>query len=220
MEVIRLPGYTPEEKIEIARSFLIPRQIEEHGLPGDAHPLVARGGRSASSRDYTDEAGVRNLERQVAAICRKVARRAAEGDASARARDRAQRSPRFLGPPRHLDRRAEPASARSASRTGSPGPRRGGEVLRVEVDDDAGTRPRADRPARRRDEGVRAGGAHLGARVSARARTRRRAARAPPGARARAGGRDPEGRSLGRRRRSRRRSSRSRPAPRCAPTSR
>src|SRR5688572_30648923 len=80
MEVIRLPGYTPEEKVEIASAFLIPRQMEEHGLPADRIQWTS-GSVERLVAEYTAEAGVRNLERQVAAICRKVARRAAEGDA-------------------------------------------------------------------------------------------------------------------------------------------
>ncbi|MFP6654920.1 MAG: endopeptidase La [Myxococcota bacterium] len=79
MEIIRLSGYTPEEKIEITTKFLIPRQIKEHGLALEElrwtrHAIRALG------HDYTHEAGVRNLDRQVAAVCRKVARRRAEGD--------------------------------------------------------------------------------------------------------------------------------------------
>ncbi len=85
MEVIQLSGYTPEEKIEIATKFLIPRQLEEHGLGSD---LIAwsRNAVQKITSEYTYEAGVRNLERQIAAVCRKVARRAAEGDGAKAAR--------------------------------------------------------------------------------------------------------------------------------------
>jgi ATP-dependent Lon protease len=81
MEVIRLAGYTPEEKIEIATQFLIPRQIEEHGMTLEEISFT-RSAVVGLCSEYTYEAGVRNLERQVAAICRKVARRKAEGDDS------------------------------------------------------------------------------------------------------------------------------------------
>lgn len=81
MEVIRLAGYTPEEKTEIATSFLIPRQVEEHGMTDD-QIVWSRSAITELCCDYTYEAGVRNLERQIAAICRKVARRRAEGDES------------------------------------------------------------------------------------------------------------------------------------------
>ena len=79
MEVIQLSGYTPEEKVEIATKFLIPRQIEENGL----EPEQISWSRNAVGKltsEYTYEAGVRGLERQIAAVSRKVARRAAEGD--------------------------------------------------------------------------------------------------------------------------------------------
>jgi len=81
MEVIRIPGYTPEEKVDIARSYLIPNQIEANGLTEDRVTWSA-GAVLELVTDYTREAGVRNLDRQVAAICRKVARRTAEGDLS------------------------------------------------------------------------------------------------------------------------------------------
>ncbi len=80
MEVIQLSGYTAEEKHEIARRYLIPRQIERNGLTpeqidikDDVIDIVIR--------DYTREAGVRNLERELGALCRKVAREFAEGRA-------------------------------------------------------------------------------------------------------------------------------------------
>jgi ATP-dependent Lon protease len=78
MEIIRLSGYTPEEKSAIANRFLIPRQIAEHGLL----PSSVNWSRTAVDQictGYTHEAGVRNLERQVARVCRKIAKRAAEG---------------------------------------------------------------------------------------------------------------------------------------------
>jgi len=78
MEVIRLSGYTPEEKSAIASRFLIPRQIAEHGLlPSSVNWAPAAVNKICT--DYTHEAGVRNLERQVAQVCRKIARKAAEG---------------------------------------------------------------------------------------------------------------------------------------------
>ncbi|MFK7897581.1 MAG: endopeptidase La [Myxococcota bacterium] len=79
MEVIELPGYTLEEKVEIAREFLIPRQIERNGIGGVGFELTEPAIRKVIE-SYTREAGVRNLEREIGAICRKVARRIAEGD--------------------------------------------------------------------------------------------------------------------------------------------
>ena len=80
MEVIEFPGYVEEEKIEIARHFLIPRQIEENGL-SQHPPVFTTDTLSHIVREYTYEAGVRNMEREIATICRKLARRLAEKQA-------------------------------------------------------------------------------------------------------------------------------------------
>jgi len=97
MEVIRLSGYTPEEKSEITTNFLIPRQVEDHGMAEDQISWTRNAIASLCS-EYTYEAGVRNLERQVAAVCRKVARRKAEGDDSKVAINR-KNLDKLLGPP-------------------------------------------------------------------------------------------------------------------------
>ncbi|MDG2052070.1 MAG: endopeptidase La [Myxococcota bacterium] len=97
MEVIQLSGYTPEEKVEITQRFMIPRQVAEHGL----QPSQISWSRGAVQRlvtEYTREAGVRELERQVATVCRKVARQAAEGDLS-RAQITKRSIERHLGVP-------------------------------------------------------------------------------------------------------------------------
>jgi ATP-dependent Lon protease len=79
MEVLPLAGYTEEEKIRIAQTHLVPKQAREHGLePGQAIAFEPEALRFLA-RGYTREAGVRNLEREIAAVCRKVARRVAEG---------------------------------------------------------------------------------------------------------------------------------------------
>ena len=77
MEVITIPGYTEEEKIQIARRFVVPRQLEQHGVT-EAQVTITEDGLRHLIREYTREAGVRNLERHVGHICRKVARRVAE----------------------------------------------------------------------------------------------------------------------------------------------
>ena len=82
MEVIELPGYTLEEKIEIARGFLIPRQIERNGIGSVGFELTDAGLRKIIE-SYTREAGVRSLEREIGAVCRKVARKVAEAGADA-----------------------------------------------------------------------------------------------------------------------------------------
>ncbi len=78
MEVLQLAGYTREEKLEIARKYLVTRQLDETGLKPEQLEL-SDGAISAIIRDYTREAGVRSLERQIGAVCRRVAVRIAEG---------------------------------------------------------------------------------------------------------------------------------------------
>ena len=131
MEVIRLSGYTPEEKVGIAGAFLIPRQMEEHGLPADRIQWTA-GAVERLVTEYTAEAGVRNLERQVAAICRKVARRTAEGDAR-RLRVGPRSLPAFLGPPRFLAEPREGVGEVGVAH-GLAWTEHGGELLRIEVE--------------------------------------------------------------------------------------
>ena len=78
MEVLEIPGYTEEEKLAIAREHLVGKQVENHGLSAD-QLTITDAAISAVIRGYTREAGVRNLEREIAAVCRKAARRRAEG---------------------------------------------------------------------------------------------------------------------------------------------
>jgi ATP-dependent Lon protease len=81
MELIELPGYTAHEKLRIATDFLLPRQLEEHGLGKDA-VSVSDEALLSVIEDYTREAGVRNLERSIAALVRKSALRIAEGEST------------------------------------------------------------------------------------------------------------------------------------------
>jgi ATP-dependent Lon protease len=105
MEVIEFPGYVDEEKLEIANRFLIPRQVEENGLEGT--PVVfTEGALRGLIREYTYEAGVRNLERQIASICRKVARSVAEGGKPP-SRITVAMLNRYLGPPDFIRSLAE-----------------------------------------------------------------------------------------------------------------
>jgi ATP-dependent Lon protease len=78
MEVIQLAGYTEEEKLQIAKRYLVPRQIERNGLK-KSQVAFSDTGLKAIISEYTREAGVRNLERELGAVCRKVARQVAEG---------------------------------------------------------------------------------------------------------------------------------------------
>jgi ATP-dependent Lon protease len=105
MEVIEFPGYTDLEKVQIASRFLIPRQLEEHSLEG-AFIRFTDGALRSLIEEYTCEAGVRNLEREIASILRKVARRVAEGKEAPR-RITARALARYLGPPRFTPGLAE-----------------------------------------------------------------------------------------------------------------
>jgi len=100
MEVLRLSGYTEDEKLEIAKRHIVPKQVEEHGLTPTQLVYTDRALRSMIN-SYTREAGLRNLEREVAAIARKVARKVAEGDASA-VRITPSSVHRYLGAPKIL----------------------------------------------------------------------------------------------------------------------
>src|SRR5918911_1492318 len=82
MEVIRLAGYTEEEKLEIARRHLLPKQIEENGITAK-NVQISKKALSAVVQQYTQEAGLRQLEREIGRVCRKVARRIAEGKSEA-----------------------------------------------------------------------------------------------------------------------------------------
>ena len=130
MEVIRLSGYTPEEKSEITTNFLIPRQIAEHGMSEDQVSFTKNAIASLSA-EYTCEAGVRSLERQVAAICRKVARKRAEGDES-KATINTKSLDKLLGPPPyksdHASEEAEVGLVNGLAWTEA-----GGEVLSLEA---------------------------------------------------------------------------------------
>jgi ATP-dependent Lon protease len=100
MEVLRLSGYTEDEKLEIAKRHIVPKQIEEHGLTPAQLVFTDRALRSMIN-SYTREAGLRNLEREVAAIARKIARKVAEGDA-APVRITPSSVHRYLGAPKIL----------------------------------------------------------------------------------------------------------------------
>jgi ATP-dependent Lon protease len=131
MEVIELPGYIEEEKIEIARRFLVPRQCEQNGiasidfsLPDDTI--------AALIHSYTREAGVRNLEREIGAVCRKIARRVAEGGLDGAVTVKPQDLADLLGPvkfePEVAERLGQPGVAVGLAWTPA-----GGDILFVEA---------------------------------------------------------------------------------------
>ncbi|MCG2766827.1 MAG: endopeptidase La [Anaerolineae bacterium] len=128
MEVIEFPGYIEEEKLEIAKRFLVPRQIEQNGLTDLSFSEQAL---LDISREYTYEAGVRNLEREIANICRKVARLLAEGK-KAPSHITAQSLAKYLGPPRYSHGLAEEHDEIGVA-TGLACTYAGGDILTVEV---------------------------------------------------------------------------------------
>jgi ATP-dependent Lon protease len=130
MEVLTLSGYTDEEKIGIARQYLIPKQLDAHGLTAEELSLEPEAIRQIV-RGYTREAGVRNLEREIATVARKVARRLAEGQAQA-VRVTAAHVGEYLGRPRFLDEVAE-RTTRPGVATGLAWTPTGGDVLFVEA---------------------------------------------------------------------------------------
>ena len=131
METIDFRGYVDEEKISIAHRFLIPRQLEENGLKDDNPLSFTDGALRTLIRQYTYEAGVRNLERTIASICRKVARQVAEGKAPP-TRITAQMIPRRLGPPEFIPGEIEREDSVGVA-TGMAWTQAGGELLPVEV---------------------------------------------------------------------------------------
>jgi len=130
MEVLRLSGYTEEEKLAIARRHIIPKQMEENALAGAAMAFSDGALRELVHR-YTREAGLRNLERRVAAICRKAARRVAEGKPAPR-RIGANDLEKYLGPPPpHSEERLEGGLVGVV--TGLAWTAAGGDVLFIEA---------------------------------------------------------------------------------------
>jgi len=107
MEIIQIPGYTDYEKLQITRQYLIPKQLDNNGIAEvDVHFTSSAIKRIASQ--YTREAGVRNLEREVGSVCRKIARKVVQHGASDDAfKVNAKAVPKYLGPPRFKEGRIE-----------------------------------------------------------------------------------------------------------------
>jgi ATP-dependent Lon protease len=130
MEIIRLAGYTEDEKLEIVRRHLLPRQLKENGLKAGELQLSGEVIREVIIH-YTQEAGLRNLEREIGALCRKVARRIAEGEKGPFAVTRANLH-KYLGPPRFLPEK-ELEKDEVGVATGLAWTQVGGEILAVEA---------------------------------------------------------------------------------------
>ena len=130
MEIIRLPGYTEEEKMHIASGYLLPRQLKQHGLSPETC-LISDDTLRILIREYTREAGVRNLEREIGTICRKVARAVAEGT-TAQVTVRQEELTTYLGPQKFDYGLAEEEDQVGAV-TGVSVSEFGGDVLTVEA---------------------------------------------------------------------------------------
>jgi ATP-dependent Lon protease len=130
MEVIEFPGYIEEEKITIAEKYLIPRQFEENGLH-DAGLKFETESLQKVIREYTYEAGVRNLEREIGRVCRKVARLKAEGRKYSDIVT-SELIEKFLGPPQFFLTLAERKDEVGVA-TGLAWTENGGEIMFVEV---------------------------------------------------------------------------------------
>lgn len=130
MEVIQLEGYTEEEKMGIARHHLVPKQREMHGLT-EEHVDISGNALRKMISGYTREAGVRQLERNIAAICRKVALEVVEGKNST-ARITARNLEKYLGAPRFRRNEAEGEDQVGVA-TGLAYTQVGGDILAIEV---------------------------------------------------------------------------------------
>ena len=131
MEVIRLAGYTQEEKIEIAKRYLVPRQLKENGITA-RHLQMDDAMIARIITHYTREAGLRNLEREIGSVCRKVARRVAEGGKGPYAIS-ARTLSQYLGPPKFLPEEETETIDQPGMATGLAWTEVGGEILYVEV---------------------------------------------------------------------------------------
>jgi len=133
MEVIELPGYTLEEKIQIARHFLLPRQVEQNGIGviGGVDFDITDEGLRALCEQYTREAGVRNLEREIGSVCRKVALRVAEEGLTGTVRVGPDDLDALLGPVKFEPELAE-ESGRPGGAVGLAWTPAGGDILFIE----------------------------------------------------------------------------------------
>ena len=132
MEIISLAGYTGREKLEIARRYLVRRQLEENGLKPEQCEWQEDGARRKVIDDYTHEAGVRELERQIGAVCRGVAAQVARGKTDRAHGDTGRWSREMLGPARYIHDTKLTANKPGVV-TGLAYTPVGGEVLHIEA---------------------------------------------------------------------------------------
>jgi len=131
MEIIRIPGYTEDEKLNIAMRYLLPKQLEQHGLEaGELH--ISEGAVTDMIRHYTREAGVRNLEREIAKVCRKVVKELSLDDKLKKRHVTVQNLDKYLGVRRYRYGRAEEQNE-IGQVTGLAWTEVGGELLQIEA---------------------------------------------------------------------------------------
>ena len=131
MEIIRLPGYLLHEKIAIAQQFLLPKQMKQHGID-PAQLKISPATMKEVVRRYTREAGVRNLERELASICRKVAKKLASGKRTSTVRITVKTLESYLGIPRYQESEIDEHLTVGVA-TGLAWTEAGGEILNIEV---------------------------------------------------------------------------------------
>jgi len=131
MEIIRLPGYTEDEKLEIAMGFLLPKQKENHGLK-DMDITFTRNALLTIIREYTREAGVRNLEREIAGVCRKLAKEVVKEGRERKMVINAENIKKYLGVPKYRHCQTEKRDLVGLT-NGLAYTEVGGEILMIEV---------------------------------------------------------------------------------------
>ena len=130
MEVIRLPGYTEEEKLQIAKRFLLPKQLEGHGI-SEEHLEFADDAIRRIIQSYTRESGVRNLEREIGTVCRKTAKEVAQGE-SEKTIVTSDNINKYLGPENFFSEMAERADEPGVA-IGLAWTQTGGDIIFVEA---------------------------------------------------------------------------------------
>ncbi|MBN1621147.1 MAG: endopeptidase La [Endomicrobiales bacterium] len=130
METLRFSGYTLEEKVKIAEQFLMPKQLKQHGLTNKDFEISAKGIKKIV-QDYTHEAGVRNLEREIANLCRKIAKELALNKREKVLKINEENLNKYLGIPRFVKDKVAPNDIGVA--TGLAWTEVGGETLTIEV---------------------------------------------------------------------------------------
>jgi ATP-dependent Lon protease len=132
MELIRIPGYTEEEKLQIAKRFLLPKQMEAHGLSKNKNIQITDKAFQKIIREHTKEAGVRNLEREIASVCRKIVKKVVTKGNNYREAVTPRSLEKFLGIPRFRSLEIDKADEVGVA-IGMAWTEFGGELLTFEV---------------------------------------------------------------------------------------